>query len=181
MSCTVIKLFHIYIYYKREFGIKEVNNFLDYLNGIIYLAHDHSILKLLISDHNQQIFILLVSNDWKKHSRMKYEPHAHKDMGFTKKTKTSLKKTPFRRVPTAPKCCKNNMKSRFSPCVTKTWPKITPTRQMLITIRGLQKHLPIVKKTPFQQMLTAQKCCKKQYRINIFVLSDQKMHSCAKC
>ncbi len=37
------------------------------------------------------------------------------------------------------------------------------------------------KKTPLQGMPTAQKCCKKQYRIKIFVLSDQKMQSCAKC
>ena len=52
--------------------------------------------------------------------------------------------------------------------------KKTPTRQMLITIKDLQKQLKKVKKTMFRQLPTAQKCCKKQYRIKIFVLSDQK-------
>ncbi len=37
---------------------------------------------------------------------MKYEPHAHQDIRFTKKLKDTLKKTPFRRVPTAQKCSK---------------------------------------------------------------------------
>ena len=36
------------------------------------------------------------------------------------------------------------------------------------------KQLKMTKKTHFQRLLTAQKCCKKQYRIKIFVLSDQK-------
>ena len=36
------------------------------------------------------------------------------------------------------------------------------------------------KKTMFRQLPTAQKSCTKQYEIKIFVLSDQKMHSCAK-
>ena len=34
------------------------------------------------------------------------------------------------------------------------------------------------KKTPFHRLPTAQKCCKKQYKIKIFVWGDEKVHSC---
>ena len=32
-----------------------------------------------------------------------------------------------------------------------------------------------LKKTPFREVPTAQKCCKKQYEIKIFVVRDQNM------
>ena len=34
------------------------------------------------------------------------------------------------------------------------------------------------KKTPFHRLPTAQKCCKKQYKIQILVWGDEKVHSC---
>ena len=46
---------------------------------------------------------------------------------------------------------------------------------MLITIKDLQKQLKKVKKTLFRQLPTAQKSCKKQYEIKIFVVRDQNM------
>ena len=55
------------------------------------------------------------------------------------------------------------------------------TRQMLITTKDLRKLLKRVEKTPFRDLPTSPKCCKKQYKIKIFVLGDQKKHSCARC
>ena len=79
----------------------------------------------------------------------------------------------------------NNTESRFSSWVIKRIgkkdPKKSPEKNtsfvVFYAIFGLQtgpQNVPNDQKTPFQRLLTAQKCCRKQYRIKIFVFSDQK-------
>ena len=84
-------------------------------------------------------------------------------------------------MPTAQKCCKKQYEIKIFVVRDQNMTKKTPTRQMLITIKDLQKQLKKVKTKMFRQLPTAQKSSKKPYEIKIFVLSDQKMHSCAKC
>ena len=125
-----------------------------------------------------KIFVL---SDWKSIHASNTSHMLAKTKKTHKKQKKVSKRNRFNLCPRLQNAVKNNRKSRFSSCMTKTWPKMWPTRHVLITIRGLQKQQKMTKKTHFQRLLTAQKCCKKQYRIKIFVLSDRKMHSYAKC
>ena len=60
-----------------------------------------------------------------------------------------LKKTPFREVPTAQKCCKKQYEIKIFVVRDQNMTKKTPTRQMLITIKDLQKQLKKVKKNRF--------------------------------
>ena len=46
---------------------------------------------------------------------------------------------------------------------------------------GLTKTSKNDKKNTFSKIAHRAKVCRKQYRINIFVLNDQKMHPCPKC
>ena len=97
---------------------------------------------------------IFVWGDEKVHSC----PQANQNTKFAKQNQKKTKITPGNRCPQLRNPIKNNRKSWFSCCMTKTWPKITPTRKMLITIMGLQKHLKMTKKTHFQKLLTEQKC-----------------------
>ena len=60
-----------------------------------------------------------------------------------------LKKTPFREVPTAQKCCKKQYEIKIFVVRDQNMTKKTPTRQMLITIKDLQKQLKKVKQKQF--------------------------------
>ena len=66
-------------------------------------------------------------------------------MKFAKKAEKGLKKTPFREVPTAQKCCKKQYEIKIFVLHEQNMTKKTPTRQMLITIKDLQKQLKKVK------------------------------------
>ena len=89
-----------------------------------------------------------------------------------------VNKRMFRQLPTAEKSCKKQYEINIFVVRDQNMTTKTPTRQMLITIKDLQKQLKKVRKT-FRQLPTAQKSGEKQYEIKIFVVSDQKIHSCA--
>ena len=76
--------------------------------------------KMLKKQYEINIFALGAS---KKHWRIKYKPHARQDIKFTKKIEKYLQIPPFRQVPRAQKCLKNNTESRFSSCITKNMTK----------------------------------------------------------
>ena len=119
---------------------------------------------------------IFVLNAWKKHSRIECKPHAHRDIKSTTKTEKCIKKTPFREVPTAPKCCKKQYEIKIF--VLSDWKKHSRIKykpHARQDIKFTKKTKKCLKIAPFRQALTAQKCCKKQYRIKIFLLHDENM------
>ena len=84
-----------------------------------------------------------------------------------------LKKTPFREVPTAQKCCKKQYEIKIFVVRDQNMTKKTPTRQMLITKKDLQKQLKKVKqKQCIDSCPRLKNIVKKQYEIKIFVVRD---------
>ena len=77
-------------------------------------------------------------------------------------------------MPTAQKCCKKQYEIKIFVLHDQNMTKNVTHAPRANHDKGLTKTAKNDQKTHFQRLLTAQKCCKKQYRIKIFVLSEQK-------
>ena len=77
-------------------------------------------------------------------------------------------------MPTAPKCCKKHYEIKIFFSHDQNMTKNVPHARRANHDQELTKTAKKHKQKHFQSMPTAQKCCKKKSRNNIFVWSDEK-------
>ena len=83
-------------------------------------------------------------------------------------------------MPTAPKCCKKHYEIKIFFSHDQNMTKNVPHARRANHDQELTKTAKKHKQKHFQSMPTAQKCCKKKSRNNIFVWSDEKSQKTSK-